>query len=476
MINTHATSGSSYDFFFFDANNNVWNGTTAFVTWVDANYATYRRAATELGATGNFYINNYPNGSVRWELRLRAGTLAGSTIAALGNLDPPIDFSKVVRATRISGIDYSFPTTFLTGDTGGRTLVQTALNASVGKGISSVSRIKLTTQTSVLAGVVKFLVFRGGMKVQESDLFQIPQSGTTILTFDLPIPLEFDEGDRFGIYHQSPGGVDNAIGCYTLSGATVKYATGDLSTEAALSSTASNIAMDLEFFGDGPDVAFTGDSIVEGNGTAHPNFGHFQDSVPAFQYPDATTPYWINRWTGITFHNLCKGAQTFAWVLSTGVPACVTANSKIILIHCGVNDVANGRSWSSVLSDLNAIRALVPLTTHLLLDEILPWTTGANANAANITTINTFNTNLAAWCLTNNATLVRCYNAFEDPANPGKLLPAYNQDGVHLTSIGVLLLARLQANAIVGEITTRNVDNSATLATKQAVNNLMGLL
>jgi lysophospholipase L1-like esterase len=474
MITTRGTSGSSHDFFFFDASNNVWNGTTAFVAWVDANYTTYRRAATELGATGNFYITNYPNGATRWELRLRAGTLAASTVVAIGSLDAPIDYATVVRPTRIAGRDsFLFPSAYLSGGTAGRTLVQTGINLTIGRGISSVSRIKLYTYTAVYPGVIKFLVFRGGIKVQESDLFQIPETVTGQLIFDLPIALELDQGDKFGIYHLTSDNNDTAIGVTTSTGSVIKYENGDLSTLAGLTSTVNGFEFLMELLGDGPDVAYTGDSIVEGNGTANPNFGHFQDAVAAWQYPQASTPYWINRWTGLTHHNLCKGSQTFAWVLSTGVPACVAANPKSILIHCGVNDINLGRSWASVLSDLNAIRVLVPMTVHLLLDEILPWSNGSPENAV---TVRTFNANLAAWCLANHATLVRCHDAFKDPSDPDNMIDELDSDGVHLSMQGVLKLARLQADAILGQVTTSSIDNSAALAKNVTVNNLMGLL
>ena len=73
-----ATSGVNHDVFAYNASGAVWNG-SAYVAWVDGNYATYRIAATEKGASSRFEAT-LPAGAARWELRKRAGTLAASTV------------------------------------------------------------------------------------------------------------------------------------------------------------------------------------------------------------------------------------------------------------------------------------------------------------------------------------------------------------------------------------------------------------
>lgn len=481
MIQVQATSASNYDFFFFNAAGQVWNGVSAWVTWVDANYQNYRMAATEISPPGTFRILDYPNTAVRWQFRLRDATLSGSTLIADGELDPPIDYASIDRPTRIAGEDsFVFPSAFLTGGSVadlGRTFIQNRLNTTIARQKSSVSRIKFYTSSAVYPGRIKFLVFRGGVKVQESDMFTIPHTTTTTsqLTFDLPEPLNFEKGDKFGVYHYANNVIDATLGVKATTGGNIKFSNGDLTTEAALATNVDGFTFLMEFIGTGADVCYTGDSIMEGANGDSQFYGHFQEALAYGGEESSQIGYWVDRFSrnASAWENLGRGNQTFAWVLSTGIPQCLLASPKAIVIHCGVNDVNTGRTWSSIESDLDGIRALVPRTTHLIIDEILPWTAGTSGNA---TTIRTFNANLATWCLDNHATLVRCHDLFRDPANPDGLLPAYDQDGVHLTTQGVMLLARLIANAIDGQSELTAIENSTVLAREKSVINVQALL
>ena len=80
----HGPTGVAHDFFVFDSNYNVWNG-SGFVPWNDADYVSYRVAATELGTSGRFISFN-PIGTSYYELRIRGGTLAASTVVDYGDL------------------------------------------------------------------------------------------------------------------------------------------------------------------------------------------------------------------------------------------------------------------------------------------------------------------------------------------------------------------------------------------------------
>lgn len=74
----YSTSGTSHDFFAFNASGQVWNG-SAFANWSDGSYTSYRIAATETGTSGRFTATA-PSGTDRFALRIRAGTLATSTV------------------------------------------------------------------------------------------------------------------------------------------------------------------------------------------------------------------------------------------------------------------------------------------------------------------------------------------------------------------------------------------------------------
>jgi len=68
----------THDFYFYNSANQVWNG-SAFVAWNDANFATYRVAATAVGASGRFTAPA-PADAVFRELRVRGATLALSYV------------------------------------------------------------------------------------------------------------------------------------------------------------------------------------------------------------------------------------------------------------------------------------------------------------------------------------------------------------------------------------------------------------
>ncbi len=78
MITGYSTSGDTHDFFCYDAAGSVWNG-LAFVVWNDVNFVAYRVATTEVGTSGRF-TGTEPVGTVRYELRVQAATLAASYV------------------------------------------------------------------------------------------------------------------------------------------------------------------------------------------------------------------------------------------------------------------------------------------------------------------------------------------------------------------------------------------------------------
>jgi hypothetical protein len=79
MLVGYGTSGSTHDFFVYNDDGEIWNG-SAFVTWVNGDYTTYRVTATETGASGRFTQSTVPAGGSRYELRVRSATLAGSYV------------------------------------------------------------------------------------------------------------------------------------------------------------------------------------------------------------------------------------------------------------------------------------------------------------------------------------------------------------------------------------------------------------
>lgn len=81
MIGYGAT-GVTHDFFCYNSSGQVWNG-SAFATWSAGSFTSYRVTATELSGSGRF-TGTAPSGTVSWELRVRAATLAGSYVVFEG--------------------------------------------------------------------------------------------------------------------------------------------------------------------------------------------------------------------------------------------------------------------------------------------------------------------------------------------------------------------------------------------------------
>ena len=70
------STNAVHDFYCYNAAGQVWNG-SAFVNWSDADYATYRVTATQLGTSGRFQ-GTAPAGTFSYELRERDAPISSS--------------------------------------------------------------------------------------------------------------------------------------------------------------------------------------------------------------------------------------------------------------------------------------------------------------------------------------------------------------------------------------------------------------
>lgn len=335
----------------------------------------------------------------------------------------------------------------------GRTFLQSAANDTKVRRACSITNVAIRTFTGGnghQGGMFKLVVFRwDGAKytrVAESEGLTT-SSGVATFSFDLATPLSVLAGDAIGIYLADG---EQRIACQASTGDTIIYGAGSQTASTGLTTTLADFVLCLECLAPIPNLAITGDSIVEGHnqGTYH---GYLHDGVTLGGSLSAEPGYAIKQIKGNswTYANCARGSQTFAWIRSTGVPEAINSGARKIWIHCGVNDVSQARTWAQVEADLDAIRLLVPQSTGLYLTEILPWTAGTDAQAG---TIRTWNANLATWCTANNATLILCHDVMgQTRASTGELddlLTSYNHDGVHLTTSGVSAFAAIVAAAI----------------------------
>ncbi|QDV26918.1 SGNH/GDSL hydrolase family protein [Aureliella helgolandensis] len=360
----------------------------------------------------------------------------------------------------------------LSGGAGaGRTFLQTG-NSLIGvRFTGEVTRFLTTRRSGITTGEFKLLIFRGGTRIYASPRYFLHGSYTNaslsdVLEFALDRPLAVRTGDKIGIWVPATVGAD-AISCRTLSAVgSVKWAEGDITSEASLSSTIPLTELNIQLLSDPPVLVVTGDSIAEGHGGNTKYHGRYHTSETLGGELSSELGYWVAKYMGnVSYENHALGSQTFAWVASTGIVSAVAANPEYILIHCGVNDVVTGRTWAAVEANLNTIRATVPLTTVLAIDEILPWTAGTDAQSL---TIRTWNSYLATWCRDNGVLLNKCHDILgqirESTGELDDLLAAYDQDEVHTTASGTSRLGRAAASTILTQpdATVNAVNASAT--------------
>lgn len=197
-----------------------------------------------------------------------------------------------------------------------------------------------------------------------------------------------------------------------------------------------------------PYLVATGDSIAEGHG--QPNGYHsFYHQGPSGNIEHEIWFQLSQRVPGLTYENHAMGGQTCEWVAKTGVMSALAAQPRVIVVHCGVNDVLRGRTWPQVEGDLDAIRSSLRGQV-LLVDEILPWTAGNDEQAE---TIRLWNSNLVDWASRSGTVLVPTHDRM------AQLRPTTGQlddlrveyddgSGVHLSIAGVKQMAEIERDSL----------------------------
>lgn len=317
---------------------------------------------------------------------------------------------------------------------------------------------------------LKFKVFRYNYSTATYDLVNdqafeltITVGGGQMFTTILPTPVFVEPGDIPGMYVTR---ADGRAWSWDLSSPArtsindTRYANSDVVESNEFSSISSSV-VELECFGYAPFAAFTGDSIFEGHNTATNYHGTMHDAITSgtMTIPGgilSSEPGFMTALASdfaFNYQNLALGSQTYAWIASTGAPACFAAKAHTVIILCGVNDVSGGRVWADVEANLDTIKTSFDASEsdRLMICEILPWTAGTDAQAA---TLRTFNANLATWCAANGATLIKTHDKMAKIRTTTRLLDdmatAYNHtDNVHLSEAGVAKLGEIIYQALI---------------------------
>ena len=290
---------------------------------------------------------------------------------------------------------------------------------------------------------LKFKVLRpNGLNydlVSESELFTPTQTGSNY--FVLAHPMTCQEGDVPGIFISSGRGLQVDTANPGL-GPTMYYDAVDLASANVPLPQAAGGYFNVTYWVDAPLIAYTGDSITAGHNDTTAWYPQLDLPNTILSGQLSSSYPWCastNFASLVTYGNYARGGMCYDWVATNAVPRAVSNNAMVLWSACGVNDVALGRTWSMVLTNLGQVRSVWPSTNALLIAEILPWSAGSDAQAL---TIRTWNTNLLYWCQTNNATLARMHDGMGQirprTGQPDDLYAPFNKgDNTHLSQAGV---------------------------------------
>lgn len=183
----------------------------------------------------------------------------------------------------------------------------------------------------------------------------------------------------------------------------------------------------------GPFVAFVGDSIVAG----YPNYHPASDGGPSGT-TNANLSSELLTYSGGVIVTTNLGVSGRRWSqLPPDVTNALSMRPRYVFVRCGVNDIAVLNTWSAdVLPYLNLVRTACANSNALLvIQDILPWTDATDANAL---TTRTWNSNFTAWAATSTVRRVQDHDWYgTNRVSTGytdDLIPAYDSDGVHLTT------------------------------------------
>lgn len=253
-------------------------------------------------------------------------------------------------------------------------------------------------------------------------------AGTNYLTFTSGYRIQ--EGDGVAIWNSNAATI-LPVKNRSQAG---RYSANEQSGSTYTFTTTLDYSLNMALYGKRPTLVFAGDSII----TPHPyGFGYGVQYAQFIGSPSNSATWKLQNEVGYsnTFVNVAYPDKTYADVATTQITLATNTEATTLYMAAGVNDVATARTWAQVLANLNTVRSI--WTNQLIVQSILPWTSGSDANAL---TIRTWNTNLSVWCATSSATYLNLHAAFgtnrASTSQPDDLKPEYDLDGIHHTTLG----------------------------------------
>jgi lysophospholipase L1-like esterase len=141
------------------------------------------------------------------------------------------------------------------------------------------------------------------------------------------------------------------------------------------------------------------------------------------------------------------GGDTVSQMIARFNADVVAQGANTVVILGGINDVMNTGTAVQVEADLATLyAAALAANIKVLACTITPDNNANSTQNAMIAAVN-------AWIKTqasSNVTVLELAPLIADPQNPTNILPAYNSDGVHLTTAGYSVFAQAVANSLPG--------------------------
>jgi lysophospholipase L1-like esterase len=174
-------------------------------------------------------------------------------------------------------------------------------------------------------------------------------------------------------------------------------------------------------------VAALGDSITAGSPRWDPDPG-IRAQIGSLLDRRSQYEYWAERaLTGTDFRNCgVPGERTDE--IAVRLEACARG-ADVLIVQGGVNDIGQGLGPSEIAPALRKmVRDGRRLGKRVAIVELLPWT-GGYPDAAG--PIRRLNRRIARIARAEGARLIPWYRVLEDPARPGRMVPALTSDNAH---------------------------------------------
>lgn len=299
------------------------------------------------------------------------------------------------------------------------------------------------------ANAMKFKIMRpngtGFDLISESEF--VTPTGSGLRVFNLDSPMACEVGDRLAVFMKSAASGLATIQCTTDNIGSCYRSFDDAVSGSAFGLVPNTILMWAE--GARPFAISIGASTIEGHNTATPwhSAAHGGPSGNPLAEPLNQVRELI---PSLTYQNMAIGGATWA-SMTANAGGLATLKPRAVIVACGGNDVASGRTLAQIEADMYAFLAKVPHATRVFLCELLPQTAFTDAQANYSHQVNAL---YASWCEDNYATLVHCHDAMaqirQSTGALDDLVASYNYDGSHLTLAGVDAFAGLISDSLSG--------------------------